>query len=171
MILVISDAENAASELLDDVFVEHLHGLKLFALVLQVVELITELELVFEEFFPLLGKLFSLTVLDMDLAKLIEEALLSLEFVHGTSLGFDLFLYSICLVDKIVINLDEFRILNLIDMRAFPKIQSILFELLFSHLILKLLLPLGVVFFVLRPAKEGLCKLLVESVRYGFLKF
>jgi len=88
------------------------------------VELITKLELVLQKFFPLLGELCCLAVLDVDLSEFVEETLLPLELVHGSTLFLNLFLNPISLINEIVINFNELGILDLIDMWALPKIQS-----------------------------------------------
>lgn len=135
------------------------------------VELIAKLEFVLQELFPLLGELFCLAVFNMNLSEFVEEALLPLELVHGTTLGFYLLFDPIGLIDKIIINLNEFRILYLVNMWTLSEIQSRLLELLFSHLILKFLLPLRIVFLLLCFPEKWLGKLLVEGIGYGFLEF
>lgn len=135
------------------------------------VELIAKLEFVLQELLPLLGELFCLAVFNMNLSEFVEEALLPLELVHGTTLGFYLLFDPIGLIDKIIINLNEFRILYLVNMWTLSEIQSRLLELLFSHLILKFLLPLRIIFLLLCFPEKWLGKLLVEGIGYGFLEF
>lgn len=84
----------------------------------------------------------------MDFPKFVEQTLFSLEFVEYASLSSDFSFDAISLIDEVVIDLDEFWILYLVDMRAFPEVERIFLKLFLPELILILLFPFGIVFFL-----------------------